>query len=167
MNTPRTLFAGIGSAHGDDRVGWLIADALREIVSDRTEVRQASTPSDLLDWLTGFDRLVVCDACLTRTRMPDDSRLHRWSWPTRKVEMLRSTGSHTLGLPQVLKLAERLGTLPDEVVIFGVEGSRFDAFAELSSDVGATLDATIKTIAAEISKLRNNADDTLKAVRHA
>jgi hypothetical protein len=54
---PRTLFAGTGSPHGDDRIGWLIADALDKLVPPDVEVRLASTPSHLLDWLDEFDRL--------------------------------------------------------------------------------------------------------------
>lgn len=134
---PRTLFAGIGSQHGDDRIGWLVADALRERFPSDLEVRQASTPSHLLDWLGGIDRLVVCDACLAPTvaDTTNRSRLHRWEWPELDATSLRSASSHAFGLPQVLQLAEKLGNLPTQVIVFGVEGSCFDAFANLSPEL--------------------------------
>jgi hydrogenase maturation protease len=153
----RALFAGIGSPHGDDRIGWLVADRLgklERLTLLDIEVRQASTPSHLLDWLDGFDRLVICDACLpSRSQAAagaDSPRLHRWTWPTLKVSSLRSAGSHAFGLPMVLQLAERLGTLPIEVIVFGVEGERFDAFSELSPCVSKSFGLIVETIAAEL-----------------
>ena len=151
MTEQRTLFVGIGSRHGDDQIGWRVADSLRSRVSSGVEVREASTPSHLLDWLDGADRLIVCDACPARRRADsgEQSILHRWRWPTLQVSMLRSAGSHSFGLPQVLQLAERLGTLPKDVIVFGVEGTRFDAFSEMSPSVGGALETIVETILEE------------------
>lgn len=149
---PRTLFAGIGSPHGDDRIGWLVADALDKLVPPEIEVRQASTPSHLLDWLEGIDRLIVCDACASAPGTTStDHGLHRWKWPTQEVATLRSANSHAFGLPQVLQLAEQLGTLPPVVIVFGVAGECFDAFAELSPRLAAAQDAIVQRIAAEVA----------------
>jgi hydrogenase maturation protease len=154
MSTPRTLIVGIGSPHGDDQIGWRVANTLRFAVSPANEVREASTPSQLLDWLDGVDRLIVCDACQVRRRGPDDSsgdalRVHRWQRPTLQVSMLRSAGSHSFGLPQVLQLAERLGSLPQEVIVFGIEGRQFDAFASLSQDTESLIATAVQAIADE------------------
>lgn len=158
MSASRTLFAGIGSPHGDDRIGWLVADALRERMPTDVDIRQASTPSHLLDWLGPFDRLIVCDACLADTDADRHvaSHLYRWTWPTSSVSALRSANSHAFGLPQVLQLAERLETLPPDVVVFGIAGTCFAAFSELSPELAAKFDVTVSAIA-----------DELEAVRHA
>ena len=156
MSKLRTLIVGIGSPHGDDQIGWRVAEALRSAVSPAIEVREASTPSQLLDWLEGVDRLIVCDACQARRRAPDGSAgdtlsVHRWQWPTLQVSTLRSAGSHSFGLPQVLQLAERLGRLPQEVIVFGVEGRQFEAFASRSPDVESLISNTVQVIAGELS----------------
>ena len=144
----RTLFVGIGSPHGDDRIGWLVAETLRSRVPSEVDVRQAATPSGLLDWLDGVDRLIVCDACVScPNAILGELPLHRWQWPTSEVAVLRSAGSHAIGLPLVLKLAEQLGTLPREVIVFGVEGSCFDAFAELSAELATACHRIVQTIA--------------------
>ncbi len=158
--TSKTLFVGIGSPHGDDRVGWMVAD---ELLGRAIAVRKASTPSQLLDWLDRIDRLIVCDACQpvanrqvqatgdsappadTSTASPPN--VHCWKWPTLNVAQLRSAGSHAFGLPQVLELADKLGKLPDGVVVFGVEGTRFDAFAELSANLQANFERIVSEIA--------------------
>lgn len=71
--------------------------------------------------------------------------------------MLRSAGSHSFGLPQVLQLAERLGALPRDVIVFGVEGTRFDAFSELSPGVAEAVETVVETIAAELKAVATSA----------
>ncbi|REJ92470.1 MAG: hypothetical protein DWQ34_03430 [Planctomycetota bacterium] len=145
----RSLFVGIGSPHGDDRIGWMVADALVSRMPPEIEIRHAATPSELLDWLEGASRLIICDACLFRRNTTQgDVQLHCWEWPTPKVAVLRSADSHSFGLPQVLHLADRLGTLPSDVSVFGVEGLCFDAFAELSPEVATAVDSIVQRIAA-------------------
>lgn len=152
MSHRRTLFVGIGSPHGDDRIGWQVADALEHVELPNVELRQASTPSHVLDWLEGFDRLIVCDACLTESEgRPTGPQVHRWEWPTPRLSTVRSAGSHAFGLPQVLELAQRLHTLPSEVVVFGVEGSRFNAFAELSTEIAQSFDKIVGEIVNDLT----------------
>lgn len=156
MNSPHTLFVGIGSPHGDDRAGWMVAEALREQNLAGVDVRQAATPSQLLDWLGPFDRLVVADAYLADSESPDRTGLQRWNWPTYSVAVLRSANSHAFGLPQVLQLAERLGALPRNVVLFGIAGANFSVFSDLSEKTRTDLQDTVSLIA-----------DELEAARHA
>lgn len=148
---PRTLFVGIGSPHGEDRIGWLVANALREAAPADIDIREAATPGDLLDWLEGIDRLVVCDACAVAPGTTStDHGLHRWEWPTPEVATLRSANSHAFGLPHVLQLAEQLGTLPPVVIVFGVAAACFDAFAELSPRLAAAQDAIVQRITTDV-----------------
>jgi hydrogenase maturation protease len=143
------LFVGIGSPHGDDQVGWSIAEQLFQDVSVPGDVivRRASVPIDLLDWLDGIDCLHVCDAC--QSNAPPGT-LHRWEYsaatpahPNREcgasrpavLAGLRSTGSHDFGLATVLELANRLGCLPLQVVVWGIEGRRFEIGVKLSPEM--------------------------------
>jgi len=160
ITSRRVLLVGIGSPHGDDQAGWLIAERLRDRVEIDVEVKQASTPSHLLDWLDKVDRLIVCDACLDRRQKDADRqnaqkpgeepRAFRWEWPTPEVSRLRSAGSHAFGLPEVLQLAERLGRLPASVTVFGIPGAMFDSFSGLSSGVEKHLPEIVESVRAEV-----------------
>lgn len=143
----RTLFVGIGSPHGDDRIGWSIADSLQQPVRMNIDIRKATIPGDLLDWLDGVNRLFVCDACASSGASNADApAMHRWDWPTKAVTALRSANSHAFGLSQVLQLTQRLGTLPEDVTVIGIEGQSFDAFAELSPRLAAAIDQMVPKI---------------------
>ena len=46
--TPGTLIVGIGSAHGDDRIGWLVVEQLREFADrNQFELRIAKSPAQV------------------------------------------------------------------------------------------------------------------------
>ncbi|HTI49804.1 MAG TPA: hydrogenase maturation protease [Planctomycetaceae bacterium] len=113
-----TLFVGLGSDHGDDSVGWLVADELTARGAAGMDVRYAKGPLDLLDWLEGIRCLAVCDAC--RGAGPAGS-WHRWTWPQPGIPFVRPSGTHSLGLADALHLASRLAILPKQVLLWGIE----------------------------------------------
>lgn len=117
MNEAATLVVGVGSDHGDDRLGWLLADWLQDRALPGVCVRKARTPLQLLDWLTDISQLVVVDAC-RGSGQPGD--IQRFTWPD--VPALGGTfaGTHDVGLVEALRLAETLGSLPARVVVWGV-----------------------------------------------
>jgi len=143
------LFVGIGSPQGDDQVGWMIAEGLLQDVdsSENIVVRRASVPLDLMDWLDGIDCLHVCDACqgasppgtlrrwdyTATTPAPGDRQREPRSRPA--FASLRSTGSHDFGLIAVLDLADRLGRLPSQVVVWCIEGRHFEIGQTLSPEI--------------------------------
>lgn len=78
-NISQILFVGLGSHHGDDQIGWLVADRLateRDLPSS-VAIRKAAIPLDLLDWLEGVDCLHVCDASQSAA---SSGKLQRWDW---------------------------------------------------------------------------------------
>jgi hydrogenase maturation protease len=127
-NPPITLIVGIGSAHGDDQIGWLLADALTKMLADHPPsrtimVHKAKSPIDLLNWLdekadANIQRLLICDAC-HGLGVPGTSC--RWNWPNSELDNVRFSGSHDFGLTAVLQLAQSLGRLPPDVTVWGTQ----------------------------------------------
>jgi len=74
--SPRILVAGIGSDHGDDQVGWRVAQAVAAYCADPEALtaRQARVPLDLLDWLQEFDIVHLCDAARWERRSREEFR---------------------------------------------------------------------------------------------
>ena len=114
-----TLVVGLGSAHGDDQFGWQVVGHLAaEIADPSVSMRAARSPAELLDWMEGFERLIVCDACQS---MGSPGAIRVWRWPDVPRDALRSAGTHDLGLAAALELAEQLRHLPAETLIWCVE----------------------------------------------
>lgn len=152
-----TLFVGLGSSHGDDQAGWLVADALigagpfaGALAGDLPPitVRAARHPAQVLDWLEGIERLFVCDA-VSGAGLP--GQIRTWRWPDPQIQFARSGGSHDLGLSAVLELAAQLNRLPREIVIWGIEISETAPGASgLSPELKAALPEAIRQIAAAL-----------------
>lgn len=149
----RVLFVGVGSPHGDDRIGWLVADELRQWAASETPagnspaIRKASSPADLLDWLEDVDRLVVCDAC-SANGSPGTST--RWVWPEPSVRRAHAAGTHQLSLVDALDLATSLHRLPEEVILWGVQAGSVEPQDELSHSVAAALPALVERIRGDL-----------------
>jgi hydrogenase maturation protease len=148
-----TLFVGIGSPHGDDQIGWCIADILANPPSPGIAVRKASVPADLLDWLDGIALLAVCDA--SRGGRPAGT-VQRLDWPdataaadSHVLSILarrRASDTHGFGLATVLDLAHRLDRLPAHVIVWGVEGLTFEPNSELSPQMQGAVPAIAAAI---------------------
>lgn len=148
-----SLFVGIGSPHGDDQIGWRVAESLAKRQMPQVDIRQASTPSQLLDWLGSLQRLFICDACERGPTSADTSHgIERWNWPDMPSVATRSASSHSFGLLEVLRLASCLGSLPEQTTVYGIEGRSFNAFDDISPHVDQRLESMISTIASEISR---------------
>ena len=150
----RVLFVGVGSPHGDDRIGWLVADELMQLadcearVVSSPAIRKASSPADLLDWLEGvFDRLVVCDACSAEG---SPGTCTRWIWPEPSVRRALPAGTHQLSLVDALDLASSLQRLPNEVILWGVQAESVEPQPELSVSVAAALPDLVQRIRGDL-----------------
>lgn len=145
MKSP-TLIVGIGSDHGDDQLGWLVAQALAQRQLPECEVRLAGTPSKLLNWLDGQERVICCDAC--RGAGPVGT-IHRWQWPEDRLTHLDWSGTHDMNLPAVLSLCAELNWLPDSVVVWGVEISPPQVAGDMSTVVLQAIADVVERIASE------------------
>jgi len=143
-----TLIAGIGSPHGDDQAGWRVAERLAsECDSAQLTVCSVKSPVALLDWLDGIRRLIICDACQGLGRIGE---VRRWVWPDCELASVAWSGTHDLPLPAVLQLADRLGRLPQSVVIWSVEGAESETLTPLSAEVAAALPKLVADITKEV-----------------
>lgn len=139
-----TLFVGVGSDHGDDRVGWLVAEDLKSRFRGGVLIRQAKAPLDLLDWMDGVRCLAICDAC--RGIGPVGTWM-RCEWPVVEAPFVRAASSHALGLIDTLRLACQLGYLPQEVLLWGVEIASDQPGDPLTVEVAAAISAIVGDVA--------------------
>ncbi|MGD9722937.1 MAG: hydrogenase maturation protease [Pirellulales bacterium] len=134
--TGDALVVGIGSPHGDDQVGWLVARNVAQRLDGGVTVRCARAPAELLDWLHGVDRLFLCDAL--QSEAPPGS-VRQWNWPAAEIANVRFAGSHDLPLAAALQLGESLGMLPRVVRIWGVSIAAAQPLTNISADAAAVV----------------------------
>ena len=134
---------------GDDAAGPTVLDRLRstgpacmQLVESMGDVAQ------ILDAWNGAERVVIVDAVISN-RAP--GTVHRIDGRRGVPGAWRSPSSHLIGLAEAIELGRSLGTLPDEVTVFGIEASNVDAGAEVSPAVASAIDAVAEQIEALVS----------------
>ncbi|MBL8891071.1 MAG: hydrogenase maturation protease [Planctomycetaceae bacterium] len=138
------MVVGIGSPQGGDQIGWLIAADLERRRLPGWRVRSARVPTDLLDWFEHCERLHLIDAC--QFSIPA-GQFMRLEWPDPRIQQIRARTSHDLDLPQVLQLAERLGQLPHQVVLWAIEikgESLSDSLSNRVAGIAAAIEDDIR-----------------------
>ena len=159
MSQQNVLFVGIGSPHGDDVVGWVVADILRSNVA-LTHVRfiRSASPLELFDWIDECDRLFLCDGCCG---LGSPGKTRRMVWPTLELEQLTWSNTHDFPLTASLQLAERLGRLPPEVILWAIEILPNRAEDSLSPCVASSVPELTERISNELITLRHQASKTV------
>jgi len=149
MTAPVRIF-GIGSPFGDDRVGWLAAEALQgrfdpaEVdvsIHDRPGLR-------LVTLMQGAALVVLVDAVKSGAA---PGSLHRLGGEGIIKAVARYTSTHGFGLVEAMQLAQRLGELPQKIVLWGVEIGSLAGADDLSPAVREALPGLIEGVAGEVS----------------
>ncbi|WDI41715.1 hydrogenase maturation protease [Bremerella sp. P1] len=106
----------VGSSHSDDQVGWLVADLLRERGFEQIHI--VHNVDELLWYLTPDSPSIIVDAC--QSGSPVGTQF-RFEWPDPAIDLQIGRTSHGINIPYALRLAEVLGKLPREVIVFAIE----------------------------------------------
>jgi len=114
---PTTMVLGLGSSHGDDRIGWRIVKQLQDHPQEGVGVEILHSPMDLLHHCSPLRQMILVDACLSG-RIPGTLV---WIDPDHMDDAGFACSTHGLGLPAALELARTVGLWPRRLAILGVE----------------------------------------------
>lgn len=150
----RIRIVGCGARdRGDDEAGLLAAEALRNLVPPQIEVLQdVAGGANLLDWCREVDTLLLIDAALATAQFPVGTSL-RIAYP-RERQLLANTGirgTHALSLADALRLAETLGQLPGDVILFLLAGDQFQPGTSLAGALHQPLARLVAQIHQEVT----------------
>lgn len=141
------VVAGFGSPHGDDQAGWQVVTVLGRRPNVPARLVKITEGTQLIDELEGCDRLIVVDACRGGSRVGAITRLE---WPDPRVRQYHNHSTHGIGLCNALELAERLGRMPPNVEILGIDIGSYRPPDEISAEVAQAVSELGKIISAEL-----------------
>lgn len=135
----------------DEGIGiHVIAWLQQTILADRTDILDLGTSGmRALHELEGRDMVVFVDCALMGTEPGTIRRFTPEDVETRKIQPRLSL--HEGDLLNTIALAERLGTAPARIVIFGIEPKTIDPGETLSPALAARLDQYVATIRDEVA----------------
>ena len=153
----RPLVIGVGNAmRQDDGAGPVLVKRLMHSWGDGCEFAVRSGEGGLLMLLwAGRGTVIVVDAVSSGAAPGTIHRIdaHQQPVPTKFFNY----STHAFSLAEAVELSRVLGTLPDRLIIYGVEGERFDAGDSLSGSVGSALDKVASLIRAELARATSEA----------
>lgn len=144
------VVAGFGSPHGDDQAGWRLAALLQSRPDLPARVIAVHEATQLLDALPDCRRLIIVDACMSGDRGGTITRLR---WPDARIAERHHHSSHSVGICGALQLASRLGRLPDQVDVFGIEVENCSPGQDISPAVERAIFSLETTILDEIREV--------------
>jgi len=148
----RVLILGLGNLLlGDEGVGVQVAEELKGLeLPDGVSVVEGGTAGlGLIGLMEGYQKVIIVDAadmgrppgCVLRFT-PLEAQLKTAEAPL---------SLHQIGLGEVLALAEALEVAPAELVIIGIQPSRVEMGAGLSSEVEGAIPQIIRIILDELN----------------
>ncbi|HXX59071.1 MAG TPA: hydrogenase maturation protease [Dehalococcoidales bacterium] len=145
----KTLVVGLGNPIlSDDGVGLCVAAKLREIIRnpDVTVSESERSGMDLLEIFSGYDRVIVVDAILTKNGVP--GTIHRFD-PSSLKRSRHIETTHGLNFADSLETYRKLGLkLPAEIIIVAIESQDVSTFSEdCTLPVSNSIPACVELIA--------------------
>jgi len=148
--------AGFGNIlMGDEGVGVHIINELSKVKSQKSNVELIDGGTNALDIilsLKDMDKLVVIDAMKNGGKPGNIYKFPNFQiskFPN--LEIVKSS-LHELSIIDSLKIAEKLGTIPKEIVFIGVEPKEIEPKMELSEELKNKISEIIKTVLCEVKQ---------------
>jgi hydrogenase maturation protease len=152
---PSVVVIGVGNAlRHDDAAGVEIVRLLRARAqaSEIVVHEQEGETLALLNMWESADAAVLVDAIRGGQAPGSISRLDATSAPI-PARLRGSSSTHAVGVGEAIELARALDLLPQRVVLFGIEGRRFDAGRGLSEEVEAVVGQLADAVLREACEL--------------
>lgn len=150
--TDRARVIGVGNPYRrDDGAGPSVAKALLEAGVPGLEVVEASGEGTaLMDAWAGAGRVFLVDAVSAGGR---PGCVHRIDAARCRVPQdFFKYSTHAFAVAEAVEMARVLGQLPDELIIYGVEGQDFGSGEGLTPAVASAVDEVTRRIAEEVAQ---------------
>lgn len=123
----RVKVIGIGSPFGDDQLGWQVIEEMQQDTIGQTKREnqsklklsfiQTDRPGiQLLELIKNTDIAIIVDAIDKKNCAGQMLQLDR----AQLINTDHSVSSHAIGVSEALSLGHAIGSLPEEIILFGI-----------------------------------------------
>lgn len=150
MTTP-VLIIGVGNEYrGDDGVGLAVARRIRELNLSAVKVIEASGEgAALMEAWQGAEAAMLIDAVYSGGT---PGTIYRFDARTESIPAkFFHYSTHAFSVAEAIELARALNQLPPRLIVYGIEGLRFDAGVGLSAEVERATPEVVRRALREMS----------------
>ena len=140
------LLIGIGNPfRSDDRAGLEVARRVKHFGNDRLKVLEmAGNPLALLDAWRGFDEVLLVDAVSSNSK-PGTFQIIDAAKQTVPAGLF-NTSTHNMSVAEAIEMARNLDQLPEQLLIYGIEGENFHFGETLSLQMDEIIEEVVHHI---------------------
>lgn len=142
----RIAVIGIGNPYrGDDAAGALVVDELKKtITSGINFFKVQGDMTVLIEHLTNFQTVFLIDACESGAFDEDWLRIDALK---EEIPIDRpQTSTHGFSVSQAIEMAKNFGRLPGKLILYAIQGSRFEMSHAISQPVAKAVEVVSKEI---------------------
>jgi hydrogenase maturation protease len=142
----RILVIGIGNEYrSDDAAGLVVARRLRQLsLGNITVIEESGEGTDLMESWKGADTVIIVDAASSGAK---PGTIHRIDAGAQRIPTgLLRYSTHAFGVGEAVELARAMNRLPPRMVVYGIEGERFDEGTALSRAVQGSVDTVVDLV---------------------
>jgi len=144
------LVMGVGNILlGDEGVGVRAIEAMRDMkLPNNVELLDVGTGAlDIIDIITNREKVIIIDAVRGGG---EPGEVYRFTPNDIVIQNQTPISVHQFDIPGTLIMAELVGCMPQQVVIFGIEPKRVEWSLELSPEVAAVIPMVTELITSEL-----------------
>jgi hydrogenase maturation protease len=142
----RILVIGIGNEYrSDDAAGLVVARRLRQLpLGNVTVIEESGEGTDLIESWKGADTVIIVDAASSGAK---PGTIHRIDARAQRIPTgLLRYSTHAFSVGEAVELARAMNRLPPRMVVYGIEGERFDEGTVLSRAVQGSVDTVVDLV---------------------
>lgn len=150
----KILCIGIGNRYrGDDGAGVAVAQQLSARVDAGIEcVESSGEAATLIELMQGRNCVLLFDAVCSGAR---PGTLHRFEAHREPLPAaFFNISTHGVSVAEAIELARALGQLPEQVIVYGIEGGRFESGMSMLPQVKQAVPVLVNRILEEIAGLQ-------------
>jgi hydrogenase maturation protease len=146
----RILVIGVGNEYrGDDAVGLAVARRLRQLSLENVMIiEETGEGASLLESWKGADTVIIVDATSSGAK---PGTIHRVDARARQIPRgLLHYSTHAFSVGEAVELARVMGQLPPHILVYGIEGERFEDGMELSGAVRESVGGVVELLLKQV-----------------
>jgi hydrogenase maturation protease len=146
----RILVIGVGNEYrSDDAVGLAVARLVRQLsLENVTVIEETGEGASLLESWKGADTVIIVDAASSGAK---PGTIHCIDARARQIPRgLLHYSTHAFSVGEAVELARVMGQLPSHVLVYGIEGERFEEGMGLSGAVRESVGAVVELVLKQV-----------------
>jgi hydrogenase maturation protease len=146
----RILVIGVGNEYrSDDAVGLVVARRLRRLsLENVTVIEESGEGADLLESWEGADMVIIVDAASSGAK---PGTIHCIDAGVKQIPRgLLHYSTHAFSVGAAVELARVMGRLPPHILVYAIEGARFEEGMALSGAIEESASAVVGLVLKEV-----------------